>query len=356
MVLLYIAVALIVIIGILFMIPAYTKPFIDRHGHKVKGSIALLEKVILGGVEQWILIRGEDTTKPLILFLHGGPGTAEMGVIRRHKKELEKHFVVVTWDQRGAGKSYRSGHPHSEMKISRFVSDTHDLTEKLCRRFDKKKIYLAGHSWGSVIGVLTVNRFPELFYAYVGIAQVVDMVRGEQLSYNWTLEQASKANHKGIVKKLTEMGVPPYSGDWQGKTITQRRLLGKYGGELYGSKAGAFPLVVGSLLRNTEYTLCDKVNFFRGIMGSMRLLWPELMTINLMEQAPELNVPVCFMLGRHDFEVPSVLSEQYFNMLKAPKEELFWFENSAHMLSVEENDKFNSLLIDHIVPATLTDC
>jgi pimeloyl-ACP methyl ester carboxylesterase len=339
-----------VVLGILFLIPGFTFPIKDRQGHNVSRSIASLEKVNLGGQEQWILIRSIDITKPVILFLHGGPGTSNMCLLRKYTDELEKHFIVVTWDQRGAGKSYQAINPHSSMTIDRFVLDTGELTQLLCHRFDQKKIFLVGHSWGSLIGILSIQKYPDSYHAYIGTGQIVNMQENEQISYDWTLAQATKAKDNQAIRTLTEIGNPPYAGDGQKKMMTQRRLLGKYGGELYGSQKGAFPLIFSSLISATEYTLLDKVNFFKGIFASNHLLWQKLLTINLKKQELSFKVPIYFALGKHDYEVPSVIAEQYFEMIEAPKKELIWFENSAHLANIEENEKFNNLLIDRVLP------
>jgi pimeloyl-ACP methyl ester carboxylesterase len=354
MVFLYIVLFFVVTLCILALIPGYTSSIKDNKGNPLQGSIASLEKINLGGQEQWILIRGMDIKKPVILFLHGGPGTADMCLLRKYTTGLQKHFVVVSWDQRGAGKSFTANDPDSSMNINKFISDAHELTKMLCHRFNQEKIFLVGHSWGSVLGVLTIHKYPELFHAYTGISQIVNIHENERISYGWTLEQAKKSNDKRAVKILNEIGNPPYSGDWQKKFMTQRRLLGKYGGELYGSTKGAFPLIFGNLLRCTEYTLFDKVNFFRGIFSSVRLIWPELMRINLMELALSLKVPVYFVSGKHDYEAPHMLTEQYFKMLEAPSKEMIWFENSAHLPNIEENEKFNNLLINHVLPSVYT--
>ena len=349
MVLLYIAVSIGLAIYILYMIPGYTLPIKGKDGKLLKGSITSLEKINLGGLEQWILIRGADETNPVILFLHGGPGTSDMGLLRRYMSELEKQFVVVSWDQRGAGKSFHAIKPESSMNINRFVTDACELTKILCSRFNQKKIFLAGHSWGSVLGILTVQKQPEFYHSFIGIGQTVNMAENEVRSYEWTLEQANKANNKKDVKKLTDIGKPPYTGNWKKKFMTERRYLAKYGGEVYNNSKGAFPVVLGSLLRCTEYTLADKINFFRGIFKTVGIVFPELMKINMMEQAPELKIPVYFVLGRHDHEAPSFIAEKYFNVLKAPRKELIWFENSAHMPNIEENKKFTDFLINRIL-------
>jgi pimeloyl-ACP methyl ester carboxylesterase len=177
------------------------------------------------------------------------------------------------------------------------------------------------------------------------------MKEGERLSYDWTLGQAKNANDKQAIKTLNEIGEPPYKGKWQKKLITERRFLGKFGGEVYGSSKGAFSLVIGRLIRSTEYSLHDKVNFLRGIFKSIRLIWPELLTINLIEQAASLKVPVYFVLGKHDYEVPFKLAEQYFEIIDAPHKELIWFENSSHFPNIEENEKFIDLLVNRVLKA-----
>jgi proline iminopeptidase len=121
-----------IVLGILCLIPGFTSSIKDRQGDDVSRSIASLEQVNLGGQEQWILIRGIDIAKPIILFLHGGPGTANMCLLRKYTDELEQHFIVVTWDRRGAGKSYQAINPHASMTIDRFVLDTGELTQLLC--------------------------------------------------------------------------------------------------------------------------------------------------------------------------------------------------------------------------------
>jgi pimeloyl-ACP methyl ester carboxylesterase len=158
--------------GIILFRHGFTPPITDAQGRVIPGSIASLEKIQLGGVEQWILIRGDDTTKPILLFLHGGPGTSQMVVERPCPGELEKNFVVAEWDQRGAGKSYSAIVPNVEMNIRQFISDTHELTELLCQRFQQKKIYLIGHSWGTIVGIMTAQKYPDSYYAYIVIGQV----------------------------------------------------------------------------------------------------------------------------------------------------------------------------------------
>jgi pimeloyl-ACP methyl ester carboxylesterase len=348
------AFTLIVLLFVLrFVLPAGTPRIHFTKGSDLAKAIAVLEKVSIGGSDQWILERSENTDNPIILFLHGGPGTSQLTLNRRNTKDLEKSFIVVNWDQRGAGKSYDAIRDISKMNIDQFVEDTKQLTLYLLRKFDKDRILLAGHSWGSVIGALTAYKYPELYYCYIGIGQVASMAENESASYQWTLQQAILRDNRRAIATLEGFGPPPYQGDWQAKTITQRKLLGRFGGEFHGSSIGAFGVVIGSLLFSREYTLVDRVNFFKGILGSQRILWPQLFKVDLFKSATEFRIPVYMMEGRYDHESPSEIAERYFDVIKAPSKELIWFENSAHLVNTEERDAFNRVLVEKVLPSIM---
>lgn len=339
-------------IAVRFALPAGT-PRIRLNGRSdPASSVATLERVRIGGSDQWVLERSEDVGNPILLYLHGGPGTSQLTSNRRSTRQLEQSFIVVNWDQRGAGKSFAAIADADRMTIDQFVEDTRELTLYLLEKFDQQRLVLVGHSWGSIVGALTVSRYPELYHCYVGIGQVANMAEGEAVSYQWVLDRAREADDRKAIAALEWVGPPPYEGNWQAKVITQRRYLGRFGGEIHGSRSGAFRLVLGSLLFSREYTLVDRVNFFRGILGSMRLLWPQLLTVDLFHSVPELTVPVFLMEGRHDYEAPSEIAERYFESLRAPSKELIWFEGSAHMPNSEERDLFNRTIVERVLPVT----
>jgi pimeloyl-ACP methyl ester carboxylesterase len=336
------------------MFAARTAPIRDARGNPVPGSIAALEMPTIGGVKQSVLLRGRSVKNPVLLFLHGGPGTSELGMVRVHNMPaLEQHFTVAVWDQRGAAKSFAAIEPRSAINVEQLVSDAHELTLALCERFEQDKIFLVGHSWGSLLGALTASRYPERYHAYVGFGQVADMLEGERLSYQWTLEQAEKAGDTRSVAKLRAIGPPPYAEPMRPKVVTQRAILAKYGGEVHGNANGGMFILLGCLLRASEYSWRDRINLFRGVFATMDLMWKPILSINLFEQVPELKVPVYFLLGRHDQEAPSVLAARYFEALRAPRKALAWFERSAHFMNVEEADAFNRFFVERLLPETL---
>jgi len=350
-----IVILLVAFIGIVILLTYPRTPAItDSKGNKIPGSIAKLEKIKIGSVEQWILMRGENTENPILLFLHGGPCLSEMGLVRYYNSALEKNFIFVNWDQRGAGKSYSKKLANSPMTIEQFVSDAHEIVEYLKNRFHKDKIYLAGHSGGSLLGMLIISKYPESFYAYVGIGQCSNMPEGERISYEYTLEMAKKSNNQKAVKELEDIGYPVngiYKGGFYG-TITQRKWLIKFGGSLYG-KNSLNPFIKRILLTK-EYSLIDRTNFFKvaNMPSKIRMMENEVLRMNLFEEIPEVKIPIYFFLGRHDYEVPSVIAEKYFEIIKAPKKELIWFEKSAHFPCYEEADKFNKHIVGKVLAET----
>jgi len=309
---------------------------------KAPDSIAVLEKVTLGGVEQWLLIRGHDKSSPVLLFVHGGPGSAEMPTAHIFGDELEKHYVVVHWDQRGAGKSYHANIPKGSMNVSQFVSDAHELVLYLQKRFSVKKVYLIGHSWGSLLGILTVSKYPELFYAYVGMGQVVDLDQNETISYQFVLEEARKRKDSIAIRDLEKIGPPPYKG--LSELMTQRRYLNKFGGAVYDPKKSKE--MYRSVLRAPEYTFFDYLKYLYGTYYSNDKMWPEVLTYNLFKQVPKVEVPVYFFEGRHDYNTPWELVQEYYNRLDAPRgKTLVWFDDSAHSPELEEPEKFTREMV-----------
>jgi pimeloyl-ACP methyl ester carboxylesterase len=313
-----------------------------------ENGIAVLEQIMLGGVLQWVLIRGVSVHNPILLFLHGGPGTPAIP-FEHEMRELEKTFTVVIWDQRGAGKSYNSEIPKQSMNIGQFVSDTHELMQLLLARFNQEKLYLVGHSWGSVLGVLTARKYPELIYAYIGVGQIADMTENERLSHEFTEQKASESGNREAIAELDKIH-PPFKGSIK-EIMIHRKWLGKFGGVLYGESD--FNKIIDMAKASPEYSLGDLLNIEPGSLFTLQCVWDELLTIDFFKQVPALDVPVYFFLGRHDYMTPFTLAEQYFNKLRASQgKQLIWFEKSAHIIILEEPEKFMRLLMTKVLPET----
>ena len=309
-------------------------------------GIAVIEKVRLGGLEQWIQIRGHDRTKPILLFLHGGPGFPQIPFAHLNA-ELERHFVVVHWDQRGAGKSYSSSVSDESMRVAQFVADAHELVQSLLARFGARKCYLVAHSWGSLFGAQLVAQYPELFFAYVGIGQTVDLPQTEQVLYQFALDNARRDDNQNAIADLERIGPPPHSNA-DHKFMT--KWVDHYAEREHPSLSRIRMTRLAS--ESPAYSWIDLVKIPLGVRYSFQRLWKEIFyETSLFQQAPRIEVPVYFFLGRHDKVVTSDVAQRYFDILDAPRgKQIVWFEESGHWPHFEESEKYRATLIHQVLP------
>jgi pimeloyl-ACP methyl ester carboxylesterase len=262
---------------------------------------------------------------------------------------LEEHFIVVNWDQRGAGKSYNDGAtPKETMNIEQFLSDTHELIQLLKKRFSRNKLFLIGHSWGSILGMYTAYRHPNDLYAFVGMGQAVNMSKSELISYQYTLEKAKEADDLDAIETLTKIGPPPYERGYQ-SLMAQRTLLEKYGGSF---RTISYQDLGRYWNTSPYYSEIDKSNLMRAFVETQGIMWDTLMDVDLMEDVQKLEIPVYFFTGRYDYQTPCELLEEYYQVLEAPHKEIVWFENSGHVPNLDEPDAYQNRLIDIVLKNT----
>jgi pimeloyl-ACP methyl ester carboxylesterase len=309
-----------------------TPPITDSSGNVVPESVAALERLSLGGAEQYVLIRGHNRHNPVLLFLHGGPGMPSMYLAHAFQRDLEQDFVVVHWDRRGAGKSYAALGATERPTVRQTLEDTFELTRHLQQRFGQDRIYLVGHSWGSYLGLLAVKERPEYFRAYVGMGQVAaDAERTNALRRSFVLQAADAAGDSGVVSRILSDGA-----------VTEADLF-RYGGELRGAR-NFWPLLrLG--LQAPEYTLFDVPNVPRGAQRVGRMMVYDVIDGPLDQEALQFEVPIAFFLGRYDFNTPSELAAAYLRKIAAPAKYLVWFEESAHFPFLEEPERFHSEML-----------
>jgi pimeloyl-ACP methyl ester carboxylesterase len=321
-----------------------TPSFRGPHGAVVPGSIAETGYLRLGGLDQWVMIRGESADNPPLVLLHGGPGFSETRFFRLFNAPLEKSFTVVYWDQRGAGKSFYSDIPQSSMSVERFISDLDDLVDAVCGRLGKTKVVIFGHSWGSALGALYAARFPEKVAAYVGSGQYGDAAAGEASSYTLALAEAQRRGKRRVLNKLREIGPPPHTAE---QLWIERSCVARLEGAMRPRAWwGLARIAVGV----RESSMIDLPRTYRGFRFSLDAMWAEASRLNLLELAPRLEMPVFFFLGRKDHWVPPEASMAYFEALIAPSKKLVWFEESGHEPFADEPTKFNSAMAEVVRP------
>jgi pimeloyl-ACP methyl ester carboxylesterase len=321
-----------------------TPPFLGPRSEPVPGSIAEITYLRLGGVDQWVMIRGESLANPPLILLHGGPGFSEMRLFRHFNAPLEKSFTVVNWDQRGAGKSFDRKIPRSSMTVEQFIADLDELVEAVRKRLRTGKVAIFGHSWGSALGVLYAARFPEKVAAYVGSGQIGDLQAGEASSYAFALAEAQRLDNRKALKQLRAIGPPPHTAR---SLRTEQMWLLRFDGRL---EARALWEMGRILLGRPEASILDLPNLLRSFRFSIDAMCAEVSAIDLVTLVPALQMPVFFFLGRHDHWVPPEASVAYFDALTAPAKKIVWFEASGHDPFVDEPDKFNAAMADLVRP------
>jgi proline iminopeptidase len=246
--------------------------------------------------------------------------------------------VVVTWEQRGVGKSYSALDPVKTLTVKQAVADTIELTNYLRDRFDKEKIYLAGNSWGTILGVLAVQQHPELFHAYVGTGQMVSPRGTDIMFYEDTLAWAEETGNEGLATTLRQNGPPPYDD-----------LLDYEPALSYEHDWSAYPEFdstneMPAILFVPENTLMDRINGFRSFLDTFSVLYPQLQDVDLRKDAPSLDVPVYMVVGKHEARGRAVLAHEWFDMLEAPSKEMFVFEHSGHRALFDQPAAFASVM------------
>lgn len=326
-----------------------------------KGGISEVEKLSIGGIEQTILIQATKSSNPILLFLHGGPSMPLPGVSSRgmdytvatNTKELVKHFIVVFWDQRGTGKSFQNSIPKESMNLQQFIRDADELTDYLRKRFKKEKIFLAAHSFGSLIGLNLVKQSPEKFYSYTGLSQLVNWTKNDKISYIWLQNEAEKRGDKRALKELHAVGEPPYIESFKQWSVL-RKWQTRFKTLVYTDKDIKHPglvKVIKGMCLSKDYSLKDIYNtFYKGF----KLIYTQqfiesLPSIDLKETVKEIEVPVTFIHGIKDMHIHGDLVEDYIKVLVAKKSKrLIWVEKSAHLFHPDDAKIIEQNLIDQV--------
>ena len=336
--------------------PGTTPPITDASGNVVSGSIAALEEVDLPGGRQWISIRGYSENNPVLLYLHGGPGQSGLPFTRFLYSDIAKDFVVVDWDQRGNGKSMASIDPTSTYTLDGIVDDTAALSRYLSKRFDERRIYLVGTSWGSTLGVLTVQRHPELFHAFIGGGQMVSQRETDTRIYRDLMAHAERTGNSGLVAELRELGPPPYADIYANAFVMQH----------YAELEPDYTLIpaveqvekdhfreIGPWgVFGREYDLVEKVNVMRGLMETFAVLYPQLQQIDFRRDVTRLDVPVYMFRGGSELAARDDLAVEWFDALDAPRKHSYRLEHAGHAVLMERADVLRAVLTGTVLPET----
>jgi pimeloyl-ACP methyl ester carboxylesterase len=302
--------------------------------------------VPIGGIEQWITIRGEDRRNPVLLLLHGGPGDATNPWGYAGFRLWLKHFTVVQWDQRGSGRTLGKNRdaPREDITIAQMAKDGVELADALRKQLRQDKIVVLGHSWGSILGVHMVKARPELFHAFVGTGQVANPTTTYTVAHAELMKKAAALQDDRALRELREVGPPPYA-DGRGYGV-QRKWSNLFEG------ADAFlASMMGFAMAAPGYTLRDLNDWFEGQVVSGQRLVPQTSALEAATLAGDFAVPVFVIQGAEDFTTPTTLARTFVDSIRAPAKAFITIEG-GHFAVFMMSGAFLEQLVARVLPST----
>jgi pimeloyl-ACP methyl ester carboxylesterase len=297
----------------------------------------------IGGIEQWLQIGGQAPNHPVLLFLHGGPGGTSVPVAAAWRP-WEDHFAVVHWDQRGAGRTFAKNGESGcgRLTIELMVKDAIEVAEFLISHLAQPKILLVGHSWGSALGIHMLKRRPEMFSAFVGTGQLVNMWKNEEYNYRRQMEQAERLGNEEAVRALRAIGPPPFPD--RSSLITLREWADRLA-EGDGDSPEPRPSP-----RAADFKAEDVATMQQGAEFSRKALYQELRQVDLPSLGLKFEVPIFFFEGTHDQQTPMELAQPYYDAIEAPQKGFVRFEGCHHFVVFNRPDAFLRELLTHVRP------
>jgi pimeloyl-ACP methyl ester carboxylesterase len=273
----------------------------------------------IGGIRQWIWLRGDDRSAPFLLFLHGGPGNSVMKSARRFTGQLEKEFVVVHWDQRGSGRTLEISGPPRAITLELAARDVVEMIDHLRERFHRQKIFLMGHSWGGFLALFAASKVPDVIEACFAISPMVDQLESERRALDWMRLQAQSTGHEDALDDLDSVHIPFASGE---QLFVHRRWIAHF--------SGTTPPTRTVVLKWSHQWLS---------------LFNEGAAVNLTEIAPAYLCPIYFVLGGNDRQTDSRIAQEYFKKLTAPAKDLLLILDSRHNPHTDEPARFQEWVL-----------
>lgn len=320
------------------------------HTTKIDGEQAIYEmrKIPVNDTKLAVMIRGKDRRNPVLLCVTGGPCGTDIPIIKKYEKELEEHFTIVHYDQRGAGKSLEFLKDYSKLTADVHVNDLLALTAYICYYLNQEKVYILGHSYGTYLASQAVHKDSLYYKAYIGIGQMSDMVKAELESVDACIEAAREAGNKKDVKALEKVRPKVEKGD----AICPRKYVRKYKfAEREETHAGRD--LMKNVFAGPEYNITDGIKFFYGAMRYAYPLAMQAMKKPLTDIVKSYPIPAFFLMGKYDHMTSIGAAKDYYDSLGGEElKEFIVFENSAHSPHVEENKKFTEWMCTDLLEKT----
>lgn len=296
------------------------------------------EYVDINGISQYLYHLGTKLENPVMLFLHGGPGSPESLLCHTFQEKWEEIYTVVHWDQREAGKTLSKNPGKNKLlTIDLLLQDLYEIVQYLKRLYKKDKIVLLGHSWGSVLGSLYIQKYPEDISYYIGVGQVVNFIENEKVGYEKLKELIIKNNNLKDKKKLEKIGQYPLkelNKQWLKKCMKVRKLQSKY--DL--SMKMDLSLYIKAL-KSPIFKLTDIISNMKGLKANENI-FKFLGDFNLNDKSAVYKIPIYYIMGRKDWQTPYIIAEKYFTKISAPYKKFYFIPDAGHMTMMDNPNIF----------------
>ena len=331
----------------------HRRPFARQQASQEEGGISEKLFVKINNLKQGMFIKGKKASNPVLLYLHGG--MPDYFLTRRYHIGLEDLFTVVWWEQRGSGLSYSKNIPRESMSLKQMMSDTLELTNYLRHKFGQEKIYLMGHSGGTFIGIQAAASNPELYNAYIGVAQMINQLKSETLAYQYMLERFREKRNQKMVRRLEAAPVSMEMGTPDGYVAIRDKAMHSLGiGTAHDMESVITGLFLPSLACG-DYSLLERINLWRGKKTSgISSLWSEMLSTDLNQKELSFKIPIYFFEGIYDYTCSYFLAKDYFGKIEAPIKGFYTFYQSAHSPIFEEPERAQKILLQDVLGGVST--
>ncbi|NVO20694.1 MAG: alpha/beta hydrolase [Bacteroidetes bacterium] len=347
------AILLILVVVLLACSAGKPEPFLDNNNHILAGSISEKVFVTIGGVRQGMFIRGKNIHNPVLLFVHGGPAFPTYFLTEKYPSGLEDNFTVCYWEERGGGLSFSPQVSVGSMTFEQLTSDVIEVSNYLRKRFGKGKIYLMAHSGGTPFAIMAAAQQPQIFYAYIGMAQITNQAKSEKLAYRYMMDQYKAAGNEKAIEKLLKYPVlksddalVPFF-----KSLVRDQSMHELGIGTMRNMRSVLKDVFIPVWTCKAYTIREKFNIWKSKFSFIRKtkLIDELFATDIPALIPKLEIPVYFFSGKYDMTVNHDLSREYHKSLQAPLKGFYSFYESAHSPIFEEPLKLKKIMVEDVL-------
>ena len=336
--------ATIIAVIVLALLSVFVSRLINSNKNKIDTQNGIQEStyIDIDGMKQYIQIRGENTENPVMIFIHGGPASPMGYVSAYYQKELESELTIINYDQRGCGRTYYANDCDANSNIGLLVDDLNSIVEYAKKRFGKNNVIIAGHSWGTVIGSIYVQKHPENVSCYIGISQITSLYENklnaaktalEKDAIKGTEDEQKLTNLINKMSKVKEYDDMPLDDLGQLVSITSKYIACE--GEMSGLSQMITGITSPDMNFNDMKWFLSQMDTEKFFAQNKEIMEYAFFGFDIDMLSKNYNVPVYYIVGKGDYAVCQKDIETYYESIEAPDKAFYWIENAGHSMFMD---------------------